>query len=49
MAAPLSLIHISPEPTTMKLYMPLTADFYERDEWGDMSEDSEELGIDFLL
>lgn len=26
----------------MKLYMPLTADFYERDEWGDMSEDSEE-------
>lgn len=27
---------------SMKLYMPLTADFYERDEWGDMSEDSEE-------
>ena len=26
----------------MKLYMPLTADFYGRDEWGDMSEDSEE-------
>jgi len=33
---------LPPEPTTMKLYMPLTADFYGRDEWGDMSEDSEE-------
>ena len=31
-----------PESTQLKLYMPLTADFYERDEWGDMSEDSEE-------
>ena len=33
---------LPPEPTTMKLYMPLTADFYGRDEWGDMSEVSEE-------
>ena len=31
-----------PEPTLLKLYMPLTADFYPRDEWGDTSEESEE-------
>lgn len=31
-----------PEPKTLKLYMPLTADFYSRDEWGDLSEDGEE-------
>ena len=31
-----------PEPVTLKLYMPLTADFYERDEWGDISESGEE-------
>ena len=30
-----------PEPTALKLYMPLTADFYPRDEWGDISEDGE--------
>ena len=30
-----------PEPVTLKLYMPLTADFYPRDEWGDMSEEGE--------
>lgn len=32
-----------PEPTTMKLYMPLTADLYERDEWGDIDDYSTEL------
>ena len=31
-----------PEPTLLKLYMPLTADFYPRDEWGDTSEEGEE-------
>ena len=30
-----------PEPVTLKLYMPLTADFYPRDEWGDVAEESE--------
>ena len=30
-----------PEPTLLKLYMPLTADFYPRDEWGDISEEGE--------
>ncbi|MBP3508248.1 DUF4314 domain-containing protein [Oscillibacter sp.] len=30
---------VQPEPTTMKLYMPLTADAYERNEWGDMENE----------
>lgn len=32
---------LSPKPTLLKLYMPLTAEFYERDEWGDMPEGGE--------
>lgn len=31
-----------PEPTLLKLYMPLTADFHGRDEWGDVDETGEE-------
>lgn len=38
-----------PEPTTMKLYMPLTADLYERNRWGDLEDDSTLLdGRDLL-
>ncbi len=32
-----------PEPTIMKLYMPLTADLFEKDDWGDTQEDPSEL------
>lgn len=38
-----------PASTMMKLYMPLTADFYGRDEWGDISESGEEWGGRTLL
>lgn len=30
---------LPPEPATMKLYMPLTAELYKRDEWGDMNDE----------
>jgi len=29
-----------PEPATLKLYMPMTAEIYERNEWGDLDDDS---------
>ena len=32
-----------PEPVTIKLYMPLTADFYGYDEYGDLENDSHQL------
>lgn len=35
---------LPPEPKLMKLYMPLTADLYGRDEYGDMESNSSELG-----
>ena len=38
-----------PEPTLLKLYMPLTADFYPRDEWGNTAETSEEWDGQTLL
>ena len=34
---------LPPETTTMKLYMPLTADYFGKDEWGDMEPDLTEL------
>ena len=34
---------LPPEPTTMKLYMPLTADLYQSDDYGDMEPDGTPL------
>ena len=34
---------LPPEPTTMKLYMPLTADLYQSDDYGDMESDGTPL------
>ena len=40
---------LPPQLSVMKLYMPLTADLYARDEWGDMPEEPELLsGRDLL-
>ena len=38
-----------PEPTLLKLYMPLTASFYGRKEWGDWDETGEEWNGRTLL
>ena len=40
---------LQPEPTTLKLYMPLNAELYGYDEWGDLEQDSEELDGTGLL
>lgn len=34
---------LPPEAHTLKLYMPLTAELYERNEWGDMDDEPAEL------
>lgn len=34
---------LPPEHSVLKLYMPLTAELYEPDEWGDMPEEAERL------
>ncbi len=34
---------LPPEPALLKLYMPLTADFHERSEWGDIEENGTTL------
>ena len=40
---------LPPEPTTMKLYMPLTADLYERNEWGDIDKEIARLSEQNLV
>lgn len=40
---------LPPQPTTLKLFFPLTADLYERDEWGCYEEESTPLGGHELL
>lgn len=32
------------EPTLLKLYMPMSVDYYERSEWGDCDEEPSEMG-----
>ena len=38
-----SFSRANPEPTTMKLYMPMVADVFGYDEWGDLENDSYEI------
>lgn len=40
---------LPPEPTTLKLYMPLTANLYERNRYGDLEDDSTPLDGKELL
>ncbi len=40
---------LPPETHTLKLFMPLTADYYERDEWGDMPEEGDPMNGRELL
>ena len=40
---------LPPEPTLLKLYMPLSADLYERDDYGDLGEYGAELNSRELL
>ena len=37
-----------PEPHTMKLYMPLTAELYEQNGWGDLEDEPTELDGRYL-
>lgn len=38
-----SFSRVNPEPTTLKLYMPMLADVFGYDEWGDLENDSYEI------
>jgi len=38
-----SFSRVNPEPTTLKLYMPMVADVFGYDEWGDLENDSYEI------
>jgi len=40
---------LPPEPTLLKLFFPLTADLYERDEWGSFSDESTQMDGKALL
>ncbi len=44
-----SLRPLSTEPSVLRLYMPLTAELYERDEYGDREDDPKELSGGQLL
>lgn len=42
-------ILLPPEPTTLKLYMPLSADLYERNDYGDLEDESTPLDARELI